>query len=159
MHFFTLKNVCFLFVQFCKSSHLQPGQNTGLCHNCIVQADLNSNGQRSFSSVHSSVCQWHFKDIVCYQFDLVGKQRAVIGNCFVYFTADCKWKGYSIKTRASTKQFSVNNPSWPQTNRILWLHCNLATCSTYCRPIYIGKNQNPKNLGFLLYRLHCQKNP
>ena len=27
------------------------------------------------------------------------------------------------------------------------------------RPIYIGKNQNPKNLGFLLYRLHCQKNP
>ena len=23
------------------------------------------------------------------------------------------------------------------------------------RPIYIGKNQNPKNLGFLLYRLHC----
>ena len=25
------------------------------------------------------------------------------------------------------------------------------------RPIYIGKNQNPKNLGFLLYRLHCQK--
>ena len=26
------------------------------------------------------------------------------------------------------------------------------------RPIYIGKNQNPKNLGFLLYRLHCQKN-
>ena len=28
----------------------------------------------------------------------------------------------------------------------------------YTRPIYIGKNQNPKNLGFLLYRLHCQKN-
>ena len=27
------------------------------------------------------------------------------------------------------------------------------------RPIYIGKTQNPKNLGFLLYRLHCQKNP
>ena len=27
------------------------------------------------------------------------------------------------------------------------------------RPIYIGQNQNPKNLGFLLYRLHCQKNP
>ena len=27
------------------------------------------------------------------------------------------------------------------------------------RPIYIGKNQNPKNLGFLLYHLHCQKNP
>ena len=27
------------------------------------------------------------------------------------------------------------------------------------RPIYIGKKQNPKNLGFLLYRLHCQKNP
>ena len=27
------------------------------------------------------------------------------------------------------------------------------------RPIYIGKNQNPKNLGFLLYRLHCQKKP
>ena len=26
-------------------------------------------------------------------------------------------------------------------------------------PIYIGKNQNPKNLGFLLYRLHCQKKP
>ena len=26
------------------------------------------------------------------------------------------------------------------------------------RPIYIGKNQNKKNLGFLLYRLHCQKN-
>ena len=25
--------------------------------------------------------------------------------------------------------------------------------------IYIGKNQNPKNLGILLYRLHCQKNP
>ena len=29
----------------------------------------------------------------------------------------------------------------------------------YTRPIYIGKNQNPKNLGFLLYCLHCQKNP
>ena len=28
---------------------------------------------------------------------------------------------------------------------------------TMARPIYIGKNQNPKNLGFLLYRLHCQK--
>ena len=27
------------------------------------------------------------------------------------------------------------------------------------RPIYIGKNQNPKKMGFLLYRLHCQKNP
>ena len=27
------------------------------------------------------------------------------------------------------------------------------------RPIYIGKNQNPKNLGFLLYCLHCQKKP
>ena len=28
------------------------------------------------------------------------------------------------------------------------------------RPIYIGKNQNPKKkLFFLLYRLHCQKNP
>ena len=25
------------------------------------------------------------------------------------------------------------------------------------RPIYIGKNQTPKNLFFLLYRLHCQK--
>ena len=29
--------------------------------------------------------------------------------------------------------------------------------SPVIRPIYIGKNQNPKNLGFLLYRLHCQK--
>ena len=29
----------------------------------------------------------------------------------------------------------------------------------HSRPIYIGKNQNPQNLGFLLYRLHCQKNP
>ena len=29
-----------------------------------------------------------------------------------------------------------------------------------CRPIYIGKNQNKKEPGFLLlYRLHCQKNP
>ena len=32
-------------------------------------------------------------------------------------------------------------------------------CKIIKRPIYIGKNQNPKNLGFLLYRLHCQKNP
>ena len=29
----------------------------------------------------------------------------------------------------------------------------------HIRPIYIGKNQNIKNLGFLLHRLHCQKNP
>ena len=39
-------------------------------------------------------------------------------------------------------------------------HCkslNVDFCLS--RPIYIGKNQNPKNLGFLLYRLHCQKNP
>ena len=26
-------------------------------------------------------------------------------------------------------------------------------------PIYIGKNQNPKNLGILLYPLHCQEKP
>ena len=30
---------------------------------------------------------------------------------------------------------------------------------SFIRPIYIGKNQNPKNLVFLLYRLHCQKKP
>ena len=39
---------------------------------------------------------------------------------------------------------------------------NLESCSCYIwlikRPIYIGKNQNPKNLGFL-DRLHCQKGP
>ena len=40
--------------------------------------------------------------------------------------------------------------SFPQVLSVIFLNI---------RPIYIGKNQNPKNLGFLLYRLHCQKNP
>ena len=35
----------------------------------------------------------------------------------------------------------------------------IGSCVRNYRHIYIGKNQNPKNLGFLLYRLHCQKNP
>ena len=34
-----------------------------------------------------------------------------------------------------------------------------ASCNFHYRPIYIGKNLNPKKLGFLLYCLHCQKNP
>ena len=31
--------------------------------------------------------------------------------------------------------------------------------SSRYRTNYIGKNKNKKDLGFLLYRLHCQKNP
>ena len=41
---------------------------------------------------------------------------------------------------------------------IFYLH-GMSSTNVHSRPIYIGKNQNPKNLGFLLYRLHCQKNP
>ena len=40
---------------------------------------------------------------------------------------------------------------------VIWMMIPVKNNSN--RPIYIGKNQNPKNLGFLLYRLHCQKNP
>ena len=39
------------------------------------------------------------------------------------------------------------------------LQIKFSLVHVFKRPIYIGKNQNPKNLGFLLYRLHCQKNP
>ena len=36
----------------------------------------------------------------------------------------------------------------------LWHQLQIVALIVHDRPIYIGKN-----LGFLLYRLHCQKNP
>ena len=69
---------------------------------------------------------------------------AFLTSIYIHCCPEAHW---SVQTKQRENIMDSNIPAVNSSRRI------------NNRPIYIGKNQNPKNLGFLLYRLHCQKKP
>ena len=87
--------------------------------------------------------------------------------CYMYLKAHFAWVG-SVSWHDKWHKHKMKAAQSEEAQAQNWVNFSLLNTSAIHwtteekvinRPIYIGKIQNPKNLGFLLYRLHCQKNP